>query len=453
MEKVRGVLFIVVSLFSFVAISDGNKLNIEDLKKLVGKENSYVLDLYEDNPSNNTYLLDMLEQEKKRNKISREKISKYSKLRRNYLAYGMKLKFEQNKKKGPSRSIASVDVVETKEKLIYKVPQYLGLTFFKRNDLSGMCHRIVQQAKSLSAEGIAFFYPVHFSGGNSKGFSMPANPKYGKDYAYETAQSPDNKVLFDCLDKILESGLKINYVPHLESISSLTSSGTQEWRMYSGIPLDDYYYYYSFSPLFNYLKSSKKRKKLAQKLLVTFGAEIDNMVLGHPKSANKIVKDLREELLTVTTKKIPILLNTNGDFYHMWKIPQAKKSELNCSELDTLISSLDYVSPSMYGDKGHFKRKDNRLSINQTLEEYYTQFKNMLPKRCYYLEKKLRKISIGFGEFALDPTRKQNYVDILKSPGRVKFVQYWNHSKWDHLAVYPKNKALNLKIRQQLISD
>lgn len=454
MKRIRQSLFCVSAfLFSLVAVGEGGKLDLEELKKFVGTKHAYILGMYKNNPSlsNSHFLRETLEKEKLHKKTVREKGAEYSALRHSYIVDGIKLKLENSQQ---SRSIASIEENKA-EKLIYKIPQYLGLTFFKRNDLKRTCYTIVKQARDLKAEGVAFFYPVHYSGGNSKDFFMPSNPKYGRDFAYETAQSPDKKALFKCLDRILESGLKINYIPHLESISSLASGGSQEWRMYSGIPLDDYYYYYSFNPLMQYLKSSKKREKLVDKLFVTFGAEIDNMVIGKPRSALKVVKQLRKDLAVHSgvKRKVPILLNTNGDFYHMWKIPQAVRADLSCTDLRELFRSIDYISPSMYGDKGHFKQKNNRLSLNETLEQYYKQFKSILPAKCQYVEKDFRSVDIGFGEFALDPSLKQNYADILKEPGRVKFVQYWNHSKWDHLGVYPENKAIGQKVRKQLVTD
>ena len=450
MKKIGIVTFLAFIIsFSFVAIGGGAKLNLRDLEALIGKDGAYLLGMYEDTPSNNEYLINLINDEKKHRKTSREVSQEYVEIRRRYIIDGIKLKLEESK---ASRSIASVEE-SSKEKLIYKVPQYLGLTFFKRNDLNRMCAQVVKKAKSLGAEGIAFFYPVHFSGGNSEKFFMPANPIYGRDYRYENAQAPGKTALFECLDNILKNKLKVNYIPHLESISSLASSGKKEWRMYSGIPLDEYYYYYSFGHLIRYMKSSKKRKQLAKKLLVTIGAEIDNMVLGHPKDTLGTIKQLKSDLASLTKTKVPIMLNTNGDFYHMWKIPQAQKDKLNCSDLESLIGKIDYLSPSMYGDKGHFKTKASRLSLSETLEQYYTQFENSLPRKCKYVAKSFRKVDIGFGEFALDPSLKQNYADILKNPGPVKFVQYWNHSKWDHLAIYPENRLLNQKARKQLISN
>lgn len=453
MEKLGKVLtYFVIVCSPYLVFGEVSKSDLAKVREIIGEKNAYVLDMYRDEPAYNQYLRTFLNSESSRELTVREKAPNYSKLRQRYLSEGIRLNFKgfSTPKLKAARAPASV---QGKEKLAYKLPQFLGLTFFKRSDLSLMCDRVVEKAIALGAEGVALFYPVHFSGGNSKTFSMPKNPIYGKDYFYETAQAPDQKEFFRCVDKILESNLKINYVPHLESISSLSSSGESEWRMYSGIPLDQYYYYYSFSPILEYLRSSKSRAKLSERLLVTFAAEIDNMVMGHPAMANKIVQNLRSDLKSFSKKKIPIMLNTNGDFYHLWKIPQANPEDISCKELGNLFDAIDYVSPSMYGDKGHFSEEKNKLNISSTLSQFYKSFDESIPQRCRYITKKFKKLKIGFGEFALDPDKNHHYGDILDKPSVVEFVYYWNHSKWDHLMVHPGEKKSSIhRLRKQLIS-
>jgi hypothetical protein len=103
----------------------------------------------------------------------------------------------------------------------------------------------------------------------------------------------------------------------------------------------------------------------------------------------------------------------------------------------------------MYGDKEHFVIEKNKINIEKTIHRYYTNFNNKMQQLCPKNKIDLSKIPIGFGEFALDLNDiRQKYDDVLNHSNKIKFIQYWNHSKWDHLGVladYQVNSQLLYK--------
>lgn len=442
-----GIVTIIIFILTTSSFVSAQSPNIKkDLLSIIGAENSFVFDHYKENKSNDAFIKKVILTEQKHRPTFREEEKSYRKLRRSYLAHSLYQHFKSNEN---SRSIASTKKNRSL-KLKYKLPQFLGLIFFKKNEVSKVCKKVVDKAVGMGAKGIAFFYPVHYSGGNSDTEFMPKNPVYGRDYKYEYAQAPIEKNVFKCLDYIVEKKLEINWVPHLESIVSLESSGRSEWRMYSGIPLDHHYYINSFGPLLSYIKNSDNKKKFLSSLSITFAAEIDNMAIGRPEDSIRIIDNLNRQMKRYTFREIPMLLNTNGDFFHLWKIPQVNKATINCNVISKLFSKIDILSPSMYGDKGHFKQavKSKQLSVENTLKTYKSRLSNSVPKRCKTARSKITSIEVGFGEFALDLSKDQKYQDILINSGKIKYVQYWNHSAWDHLGVVTDSKE---SVKAQLL--
>ena len=96
-----------------------------------------------------------------------------------YLAYGAKAQIEEKLTRAPA-SVPSV--TDKAEAFVFPVSQNLGLIAFKRGDLKAACPKVVQAAKALGADRIAYYHPVHFSGGNSKNYRMPERPEYGVHY-------------------------------------------------------------------------------------------------------------------------------------------------------------------------------------------------------------------------------------------------------------------------------
>ena len=330
-----------------------------------------------------------------------------------------------------SRRVASIPKIKKRQ----NVKQNAGLIYFKKGDMRKDCTTHVDTIKAMGFDGVVLFYPVHFSGGNSKTYKMPKDPVYGKHYRYEVANRPTTDEFEKCLDHISRNGLNLNFAPHLESIKTLVSPDESEWRLQSGIPINREYYQTSFSPLIEYLKKSDNFKDGS--LSVTVFSEIDPMVLSAPKASVEVIKNLKIDLRSVKTKRVEIIYNTNGDFYNGWDLPQAARVS-SCHYLKKLLTKVDTIAPSIYGDRGHVSHEKN--SGHATSRVTIKAFKERMNKKLGELCNRQRYLvrvddkRIGFGEFALDPKNKKQSYDVFlrDKSANPSFVNYWNHSEWDH---------------------
>lgn len=358
-----------------------------------------------------------------------------------YLAYGVKEQLE------PSRRIASVSGSEFSGKLRYPIRQNLGLIAFKRGELAATCPKIVSAAKALGSSTIAYYHPVHFTGGNSGTYKMPKDPVYGKHWRFELTNNFSQSEFEACLDLVSEAGLSLHYIPHLESISALIDNGSEkDWRLLSGIPIDNQYFHHSFGPLLTYFKKRPKafRKKTLE---LTVAAEIDPMVFSNARTVRGGIAWLRSEFSRFKMMVPKFYLNTNGDFHHGKELTLERG--VDCKELSKLLSEIDAMTPSMYGDKGHFtKTKDGKISLPETLTRYRQDFSARVSELCPGTGDVVKKTPVGFGEFALE--EGQSYADVLSAPGELKFVQYWTHGKWDHLGIVGNGDE---KFRKDILRD
>lgn len=364
-----------------------------------------------------------------------EKDLGYRELYQRYLAYGVKTQLEKDTARSPA------SVTETQESGYLALPskQNLGLVAFKRGDLSKACPLIVEKAKAYGVDRIAYFHPVHFSGGNSEKYKMPSNPVYGVHWRYEVANNFSQQEFETCMNMIDEAGLKLHYIPHLESIAALVDSSKEEWRMLSGIPIDGWYFHHSFGPLLSYLKKFPKSFRKKGDLDFTLTAEIDPMVIVHARKVMGGMEWLKVQLGLFGAKGSRFFINTNGDFFHGSDLISEK--DVNCTDLSSLFSRIDGLTPSMYGDKGHLIKVNSKLDLESTVSSYKKSLISHLGKFCTAEKKSISEIiektPIGFGEFAVDEKDlDQSYKDILQNANQsILFVQYWNYGKWDHLGI------------------
>lgn len=322
---------------------------------------------------------------------------------------------------------------------IKNTKQYAGLIYFKKGDMDEMCREQVDRASKMGLDGVVLYYPVHYSGGNSMSYKMPTEPKYGVHYKFEIDNRPTNEELFNCLDHISTSGLKLNFAPHLESVRTLVAPEKGEWRLLSGIPLDDKYLRTSFDSFFYYLSKSQNFKKEGDVKITVF-SEIDPMVLSYPSRSLKLIKNIKKESTKILKYTPEIVYNTNGDFYNGWKLPQSKQV-VSCFYLDKLLKEIDTIAPSIYGDRGHVGFDSSAYATaDSTIEKYFNRINIKLNELCnndrYDFD--LTEKNLSFGEFALDPTdSKQSYKNFFKNTKRsISFINYWNHGIWDHLGIY-----------------
>ncbi len=383
----------------------------------------------------------LLDQHQKNNKLEVDrKIASYQKQRQIYLVQAIKAELNSNlaKEKESARSPASANQAKAQKwRLKFdQVDQFAGLIFFKKGELAQKCASFAQQSKEMGFKGIAFFYPVHFSGGNLDNYQMPVIPKYGHHYQFEHYVAPTHNEIEECLKLINKLKLKLHYVPHLESIRTLNSHGDGDWRLLSGIPLDDHYLQAAFGPLIRFLHRNPNAFK-KDPLLITLAAEVDPIALTSPENLLQLKNKLEQNLNK--TRKLKFFLNTNGDFYNGWNMRQVANKKVNCQKLNQLFKELSALSPSIYGDKGHIAFNQLGLVDYQaTKKQYQTKLKQKLSHLCPKNTPRFEHLKVNLGEFALDLNdNKQKYEHFFKSikKNQVDFIQYWNHSIWDHIGL------------------
>lgn len=328
--------------------------------------------------------------------------------------------------------------------------QYAGLIYFKKGDMQSMCHDQVTRSVQMGLDGVVLYYPVHYSGGNSEVYKMPEKPLYGVHYKYELANRPTKSELNRCLDLILSKGLKLNFAPHLESVRTLVAPNKPEWRLMSGIPLDDKYLESAFGDFLTYLSSKKNLNISSGRIKLTAFSEIDPMVLSYPKRSYNIILNLKKKFNAVLGHDPEVIYNTNGDFYNGWNLPQSR-SVSSCFYLKKLLNELDVIAPSIYGDKGHIgfekveSSRESRATLGSTLSLFESRFNERLNTLCGEKRYNLRieKNKLSFGEFALDENdSRQSYKTFFEgAQENLKFINYWNHGKWDHHGIYNGNTS------------
>ena len=116
---------------------------------------------------------------------------------------------------------------------------------FKTGDLDAKCKEMVDRGVAAGHDKMTLHFPIHYSGGHSGGrVTILGNSpmRYGWDYQYEDAAGIGKEELHRCLDYVMKAGLKLNFIPHAESIVTMSANGEAEWRIRSDLPLDDKYY-------------------------------------------------------------------------------------------------------------------------------------------------------------------------------------------------------------------
>jgi hypothetical protein len=171
-----------------------------------------------------------------------------------------------------------------------------SLTPFKRGDLDTQCRERVDRGVSQGFQNITLFFPIHYSGGNTRTnpYGSSRGPmREGWDYQYEEAQQITEAELHRCLEYIERAGLTLNFVPHLESILTMNSSGESEWRIHSSIPVNDSYYNRAYGGLISYLDNHPNLSSPSRPLRVAAAAEFDPSFVGSTRSSIDMIGRLR----------------------------------------------------------------------------------------------------------------------------------------------------------------
>lgn len=351
---------------------------------------------------------------------------------------------------------------------------------FKRGDLDRMCGERVRYFTSLGFRRIVIFQAIHYAGerymqtpandnletgdtafasttptGTSQVVSslalnmdsMPVNPinpkpERGKHYRFEILNAPTPGELARCAALILDAGLELTYIPHLESIVTMNAVGESEWRIASAIPADDQEYFkLAYSPVINTL--NKKSKQITGKVVLSVGAEVDAVAFHFPDSLDRLINNLTQSL-QIRRDRYQIQLNTNGDFYSGGDVAASHQSRgINGCEIlkNVLTQKVDALAPSLYDIYEHIAPKvpfpDNMAGMNDdsvqkwrvekaksivptmqaTKSAFLGRLERYLNGQCDGLGTQLKErymTRFSVGEFSLQMMREHRYFEFFE---------------------------------------
>lgn len=313
--------------------------------------------------------------------------------------------------------------------LPYVVPSLIA---FRPGDIRERCPEVKEHARLLGARWVTFFYPLPYSGANRPQRFMSSHPIVGKDWRIERMGQPALEETEQCLVSLWKAGLEINWVPHLESVRQLGDPLQPEWRLLSGIPLDQHYFDEAFRPLRETLRRHPGLVK-DRPLRVTLAAEIDPMVFASGDYLAKATPSLQRQLQTLGVRP-ELVWNSNGDFLNGLDLPQAKAPQ--CAGLHSWMGQLHRLAPSIYAEHGQMAEDKGRPHLALTKERFLKNLKARLQTLCPdgAWSERVTALKFSFGEFALKANQSAYPLvwPQLGPQGAVEDVTLWNEGIWDH---------------------
>ncbi len=319
-----------------------------------------------------------------------------------------------------------------------------SLVAFRPGDVAERCPMVIESAKRMGARWMTVFYPLPYSGGNRATVPMVAHPQHGKDWRIERVGQPTYDETSRCVRAAWKAGLGLHWVPHLESVRLLHDPSSQgEWRLLSGIPLDEHYFEAAFSPLKRLLKSHPREAR-RHGLRVSLAAEVDPMVFAAADVLLAQTGHLRQELEAMGVRA-ELVWNPNGDFHHGRELPQAA-SGARCDALHAWITRLHRLAPSIYAENGHVSMHEGRPDMAKTRRDFLSRLHGRLSELCPQQDwpKATAGLRFSFGEFALDHGQQAAYPAVWKQLGEVSGVDdvtLWSEGRWDHAGVITRAPA------------
>ncbi|MBI2522565.1 MAG: hypothetical protein HYV97_19250 [Bdellovibrio sp.] len=310
---------------------------------------------------------------------------------------------------------------------------------FKTGDLDAKCKEIVDRGVASGHDKVTLHFPIHYSGGHSGGrVTIEGNRpmRYGWDYQYEEAGGIGKEELHRCLDYVMKAGLKLNFIPHAESIVTMSANGEAEWRIRSDLPLDDKYYDKAYGPLLEYMNKNKAGLR-GKTINVSAAAELDPTFLGDPTTSLGTVRKLKTALSGMGTKS-EVIWSPNGDFFEnngWFKYPT---SRMDCSKLVPLLSSIDRISPSIYENYGHVVDGSFHKTRKLFFKRLFERLQKHCPKQMGAIKKEVSRKRFGITEFSLDNSGEyEKFHREMKEYGRETgdpeiSAAFWNSGNWDH---------------------
>lgn len=424
--------------FKNIYISLNKKPEFKDLNLNFLKEVIYsvrVDELYGHKKEEMLKILDLISSNKFDAKIKRELHDNYAFERFFFAMKSIKAHLSENKMEGLNLHVANSCTNESRYEF--------SIIPFRPGDLNYKCNSIVHKAVNMGFNKVTLFYPIPYAGGHNKGYFTKKDeyPKYNEDYKFEDIGLISKEELFSCLDVIDKANLKLNWVPHLESIVTLNSFFESEWRIFSEIPHDEYYYERAYTPLLKYLELNPKA--FNKRLKVSLSAESELGLFRYPKKSLETQQKLKEELLRLK-KDFEITLNTNGDFYHIQSLENLMTKN-KCEDLKELLTNIDRLSPTMYEEHKHIIDGSFVKSRKNYLKNFMGSLKKMCPKQNFSF---LKRKNFSIGEFHLVKTdENKNYVtfqeelDEYATSNKDPHINatFWNLKIWDDICLTAEN--------------
>ncbi|HAZ11746.1 MAG TPA: hypothetical protein DCY86_03080 [Bdellovibrionales bacterium] len=319
---------------------------------------------------------------------------------------------------------------------------------FKTGDLDAKCKEMVDRGVASGHDKVTLHFPIHYSGGHSGGRVTIAGNRpmrYGWDYQYEDGAGIGKEELHRCLDYVMKAGLKLNFIPHAESIVTMSANGEAEWRIRSDLPLDDKYYDKAYGPLLEYMNKNKAALR-GRTINVSAAAELDPSFLGDPHTSLGTVGKLKTALAGMGTKS-EVIWSPNGDFFEnngWFKYPT---SRMDCSKVVPLLSSIDRISPSIYENYGHVVDGSFHKTRELFLKRLFERLDKHCPKQMGAIKKEVTRKRFGITEFALDNSGEyEKFHREMKEHGRKTgdpeiSAAFWNSGQWDHSGLADASRA------------
>lgn len=231
-----------------------------------------------------------------------------------------------------------------------------------------------------------------------------------------TAIKGSSEMIDSCLKEIWSAGMDLNYKPHLEDEKCWIEKKNilnACWRAWLNVyPQLDYPksapHRTMYEPFLKWAEKNKRQIRQSnghQKLRLVLATELEKSLTWHPQEWANVIQNLKHELnqrAGLDSKNIQVGINPN------W-LPFCTMSHQNCSQLETLLRTTDFINPSIYGDRSNDSKE--RLS-KKSLEERRDSLIDLQLKRggCGFSGKKKNELfslvreKIGVGEVGVGPS-------------------------------------------------